>query len=646
MKARLLASFSALIAAASLPAQSVLIPQGGGVSFQQVTFQFTEAQQQNSDWGRAAADLDKLAEAGGMTRGYLNIATDQGWVVQNWELDLGEKGLRGEDSVPAFYFRLSDGPPQILSGIPAVIQMSRDPVAVFALEPRTIHSVTLSLFNAEGVGESPTAGIPEPPVPNLVTPDAAGETFSHTLPDLANVEAAASQSFPMAIANDLHYLENRYGLAVPHGHVPGVRGDQSLVGMLDAAANRSAPSRLVGAGAWFVPMIEGELAYLEAAGLGGQLGLRHQGAGFGGAGKQLPDGDFHAAGLTSAAEGGAVTWDWMCERIQEGCAVAVAYSRTVAAGAIAGGDAVRAYACGRTLGRPWIKIAHDATQGNDGAGLETSQMYVEDFDGDGTLNYGSSSQQVRLAQAECPTDVLRNGPLAPPQTRGEAVVNGATFQANLARSGLTTVFGLFNTVTNAAPIAEEGQPREIERVRVLVDGRQAPVFYADSRQINFQMPVETQTGVASVLVLVDGVPSDLVTAHVEPLAPGIFPINPSIAGPGRGAVQNEDFSLNTPVRPAAPGSAIYVYMSGMGELEPPLATGQAAPAHPFSEVVARVEATIGGEPATVAFAGAAPGYVGLDQVNLIVPPLPPGEHELIVTADGAEANRVHVSVGP
>jgi uncharacterized protein (TIGR03437 family) len=40
----------------------------------------------------------------------------------------------------------------------------------------------------------------------------------------------------------------------------------------------------------------------------------------------------------------------------------------------------------------------------------------------------------------------------------------------------------------------------------------------------------------------------------------------------------------------------------------------------LSNAVAAVTATIGGIPATVQFAGLAPGFVGLGQVNILIPP--------------------------
>jgi adhesin/invasin len=51
-----------------------------------------------------------------------------------------------------------------------------------------------------------------------------------------------------------------------------------------------------------------------------------------------------------------------------------------------------------------------------------------------------------------------------------------------------------------------------------------------------------------------------------------------------------------------------------------------------------VRVTIRGRPATVTFAGLAPGFIGLCQVNLIVPAAASGEQALEITMDGAAAN--------
>ena len=52
-------------------------------------------------------------------------------------------------------------------------------------------------------------------------------------------------------------------------------------------------------------------------------------------------------------------------------------------------------------------------------------------------------------------------------------------------------------------------------------------------------------------------------------------------------------------------------------------------------------ATIGGQPAQVQFAGLAPSYVGLYQVNVQIPSgLPPGTATLVLSAGGVPSNTV------
>ena len=62
--------------------------------------------------------------------------------------------------------------------------------------------------------------------------------------------------------------------------------------------------------------------------------------------------------------------------------------------------------------------------------------------------------------------------------------------------------------------------------------------------------------------------------------------------------------------------------------------------------LSKVTVTIGGVEAPVQYAGAAPGFVGLDQVNVLVPLTLQGrgESNLVVTADGVISNMVTINV--
>jgi uncharacterized protein (TIGR03437 family) len=102
-------------------------------------------------------------------------------------------------------------------------------------------------------------------------------------------------------------------------------------------------------------------------------------------------------------------------------------------------------------------------------------------------------------------------------------------------------------------------------------------------------------------------------------APGIFTTNSS--GSGQAAVLNQDSSVNSSSNPAARGSIISVYLTGVGALYPAIADGSLGPlVAPFPAPVAGVSATIGGMDAPLTFAGQAPGLVaGATQVNIEIP---------------------------
>jgi uncharacterized protein (TIGR03437 family) len=62
----------------------------------------------------------------------------------------------------------------------------------------------------------------------------------------------------------------------------------------------------------------------------------------------------------------------------------------------------------------------------------------------------------------------------------------------------------------------------------------------------------------------------------------------------------------------------------LGAVDPPVQDGTAGGGNPTSNATAPVTVLIGGKPGTVSFSGLAPGYPGLYQINVQVPPIPPG----------------------
>ena len=74
----------------------------------------------------------------------------------------------------------------------------------------------------------------------------------------------------------------------------------------------------------------------------------------------------------------------------------------------------------------------------------------------------------------------------------------------------------------------------------------------------------------------------------------------------------------TPSTPAQSGDEVILYISGLGSVGP-FSAGQIAPLAPLYQTVNPVTVTLGGVAVTPDFAGLAPGFVGLYQVNVKIP---------------------------
>jgi uncharacterized protein (TIGR03437 family) len=168
-----------------------------------------------------------------------------------------------------------------------------------------------------------------------------------------------------------------------------------------------------------------------------------------------------------------------------------------------------------------------------------------------------------------------------------------------------------------------------------------PLFYVSPTQINAQLPYEV-TGPVQISVTLNGVLVTSLTVQTAIAAPGLFIIQD---GSGHAAVENQDYSVNSPQKPAPPGGLLQAFFTGQGALNPPVATGVGAPSTSFALLVASYSASIGGVPAQVVYAGAAPGYAALAQMDVIVPTLAPGDYPLVLTVNGQITNSGIVSIG-
>lgn len=162
-------------------------------------------------------------------------------------------------------------------------------------------------------------------------------------------------------------------------------------------------------------------------------------------------------------------------------------------------------------------------------------------------------------------------------------------------------------------------------VQVLFNSIPGTPIYVSANQIDVVVPYEI-TGQQSVAmtVLYNNVASAPFQLGVASAAPGLFTLDST--GQGQVAAINQNNSVNGTVSgtvAASRGTVVSLYGTGGGQTVPISTTGSVTPV-PTSAAgllnVPNVTATVGGVPATVLFAGAAPGIVtGIIQVNIVIP---------------------------
>jgi uncharacterized protein (TIGR03437 family) len=224
----------------------------------------------------------------------------------------------------------------------------------------------------------------------------------------------------------------------------------------------------------------------------------------------------------------------------------------------------------------------------------------------------------------------------PPRLVSNSVVNGASFQSGPVAPGeIVSVFGAGvgpAQLAVAAPGADGRYGTELAGVRVLFNGVAAPVLYTRFDQVGAVIPY-TLAGADSAQVEVEfaGTTSNTTNVPVAEASPGVFSLDSS--GRGQSAILNQDGTVNGSSNPAQPGSVVAIYATGGGQTEPPSTDGEVV-SGPRSLALA-VRVTIGGLPAKVLYAGAAPALVaGVVQINVEVPQgVPSGDVAVMVTID-------------
>jgi uncharacterized protein (TIGR03437 family) len=240
--------------------------------------------------------------------------------------------------------------------------------------------------------------------------------------------------------------------------------------------------------------------------------------------------------------------------------------------------------------------------------------------------------------------------LGPPFFTSNSVVTTSSFDGGAVSPG--DQVGIFGANLGPTPGVRAGAgnlPTTLGQTTVTFDGVPAPIFYVSGGFVTAQAPTGlTPGGKTSIQVSTPSGNSLAVSVPVVPTNPGIFTAD--VGGMGQASAVNQDGTQNgdgtiTGSDTAAPrGSVIAVYASGLGPVSPAIPQGTPAPTSTLSQTTMPVTATIAGTPATVMFAGAAPGLIGVYQVNVQVPLSVPTGADRIVLSVGGNASQKGVTI--
>jgi len=246
----------------------------------------------------------------------------------------------------------------------------------------------------------------------------------------------------------------------------------------------------------------------------------------------------------------------------------------------------------------------------------------------GTLNPNNTATVVTPGGIVNAASLISTAPIAP----GEFI---SIFGSNLAPS---------TTLSPSYPYATS-----LAGTQVLLGGQAIPLEFVSAGQINALVPYGIPVnGLQDLTVEQNGVYSFAETVVVATANPAVFTQSQSGQGSGVIVVVKADgaqFEASA-AQPASAGDALVIYCSGLGPVDPPVADGGAAPLSTLSHTVNPVTVTIGGQPAQVLFAGLAPGFAGLYQVNIVVPAgIPSGVNvPVVLTTAGFSSAPVTVAI--
>ncbi len=236
--------------------------------------------------------------------------------------------------------------------------------------------------------------------------------------------------------------------------------------------------------------------------------------------------------------------------------------------------------------------------------------------------------------------------------RSAVTVSAANYSSSpLASEAIVSAFGtgLAVSTQNAATLP---LPMVLAGTTVKVKDsvgteREAALFFASPTQVNFQLPAGTANGSARITITAQNGSTFVSNVEITNVAPAIFSADTTGRGLAaaqvqRGASVNFEPMIKVdsltgqlvavPIDLGPASEQVYLVLYGTGIR--------------LRSSLSNVTVTMGGVTAQVSYAGTQNGFVGLDQVNILIPRslIGRGMVDVVLNVDGKTANPVKVSL--
>jgi uncharacterized protein (TIGR03437 family) len=251
-----------------------------------------------------------------------------------------------------------------------------------------------------------------------------------------------------------------------------------------------------------------------------------------------------------------------------------------------------------------------------------------------------------------------------PQPNLTQVTDAAAFGSTIAPGSYVSLFGTglldpdSGTGSPDATFTQSRLPLTYGGVTVSFDSASCDsaavsvpgyVYYVSQAQVNVYAPWELKDCPSAQMkvTLSESIPSNVLTVPVSNYVPAFLMYNSGsvyIADAVDGVNCPAPYIIGTSC-PATRGALVQFYVNGLGPVSNQPASGSPALSSPLSQTTTPAVVTIGGQQATVQFAGLAPGFVGLYQVNAYIPTGISTGNQPITIAIGGKTSPTSVTSG-